>query len=250
MIRTGNPTLSDKVFTGASATSSRGGERTSSGVMTLEGTVNKTLLSIAITMACAYWTWFNGLNPGFMIGCVIAGAIVALVLVFKQNLAPVLTPVYAAVEGLVLGQLSAFAELQVPGVVFQAVSLTFGTLFCLLIAYKSGWIRASENFKLGIVAATGAIALFYLISMILQLFGMQMSFLHDSSPLSIGISLVVVVVAALNLVLDFDFIENAARRGNVPKYMEWYGAFGLLVTLIWLYMEILRLLMKLNSRRD
>jgi uncharacterized YccA/Bax inhibitor family protein len=133
-------------------------------------------------------------------------------------------------------------------IVFQAVSLTFGTLFCLLMAYKSGLIRATENFKLGIVAATGAIMLIYVASMVLGMFGVNMPFIHESGLMGIGFSLVVVVVAALNLVLDFDFIENATAQGNAPKYMEWVGAFGLLVTLIWLYLEMLRLLSKLQSR--
>ena len=132
---------------------------------------------------------------------------------------------------------------------FLAVSLTFGTLLALIIAYKSKLIPVTENFKLGLVAATGGICAVYLISMGLRLFGINISFLHDSSMLSIGISCFVVVVAALNLVLDFDFIENGARSQNLPKYMEWYAAFGLLVTLIWLYIEILHLLTKLNSRK-
>ena len=155
----------------------------------------------------------------------------------------------AALEGLALGAVSLMAEMHFEGIVFQAVSLTFGTLFALLMAYKSGYIKATENFKLGVVAATGAIFIVYMLSFVLRLFGVQMSFMHDSSMLSIGISVVVVVVAALNLVLDFDFIENAANSRRAPKYMEWYGAFGLLVTLVWLYLEILRLLMKMNSRR-
>jgi uncharacterized YccA/Bax inhibitor family protein len=139
------------------------------------------------------------------------------------------------------------AEAQLPGIVIQAVGLTFGTCLALLLAYKSGMIRASENFKLGVVAATGGIALFYLLSLILGLFGVRISFLYQSGPLGIAFSLFVVVIAALNLVLDFDFIEQGAGAG-APRYMEWYAAFGLMVTLIWLYLEILRLLMKLRSR--
>ena len=138
-------------------------------------------------------------------------------------------------------------EMRFPGIVMQAVGLTFGTLAALLVAYRSGLIRATENFKLGVVAATGGIALLYLANIVMGFFGKSMPFIHDSGWLGIGFSAVVVVIAALNLVLDFDFIENGVEQG-APKYMEWYAAFGLLVTLIWLYLEILRLLSKLQSR--
>jgi len=241
MMRTANPALNDKVFQGMHSSAS-------TEVMTLSGTVNKTAFSLLITIAAAYWSWQHPAMGAYYIPFILAGLVVALIITFKKTLAPCLTPVYAIVEGLALGSISLFAETMYPGIVFQAVSLTFGTLFCLLMAYKSGWIKATENFKLGVVAATGAIFFVYLLSFILSFFGVSMSFMHDSSPLSIGISVVIVVVAALNLVLDFDFIENAAESGQVPKYMEWYGAFGLLVTLIWLYIEILRLLMKLQAR--
>ena len=150
-------------------------------------------------------------------------------------------------EGLFLGGISAIFEAQFSGIVIQAVGLTFGTLFCLLMVYKSGLIKATENFKLGIASATGAIFLVYLVSMILGFFGVQMPFIHESGIIGIGFSIFVVVIAALNLVLDFDFIENGSQMG-APKYMEWYAAFGLMVTLVWLYIEILRLLTKLRSR--
>jgi uncharacterized YccA/Bax inhibitor family protein len=157
-------------------------------------------------------------------------------------------PIYALLEGLFLGGISAIFEAQYPGIVIQAVSLTFGTLFCLLLAYRSGIIKVTENFKLGVAAATGGIALIYLATLVLGLFGVRMPFIHESGLIGIGFSLFVVVIAALNLVLDFDFIESGAKSG-APKYMEWYAAFGLMVTLIWLYIEILRLLAKLRSRR-
>jgi uncharacterized YccA/Bax inhibitor family protein len=181
------------------------------------------------------------------IGGAIAGFVIALVTVFKKNWAAVTAPLYALAEGLFLGGLSAIFESMYPGIVIQAVSLTFGTLVCLLLAYRSGMIKATENFKLGIVAATGAIGLIYLVTMGLGLFGIRMPFIHESGIVGIGFSLFVVVIAALNLVLDFDFIENGAAQG-APKYMEWFAAFGLMVTLIWLYVEILRLLSKLRSR--
>jgi uncharacterized YccA/Bax inhibitor family protein len=177
----------------------------------------------------------------------IGGLIAALVTIFKKSWAGITTPLYALFEGLVLGGLSAIFEAQFPGIVLQAVGLTFGTLFCLLLAYSTRLIRATENFKLGVVAATGAIALIYLASFVLRLFGINIPYIHDGGLIGIAFSLFVVVVAALNLVLDFDFIESGAANG-APKYMEWYGAFGLMVTLIWLYIEMLRLLSKLRSR--
>src|SRR5690606_37262000 len=170
-----------------------------------------------------------------------------LVTVFKKQWAPVTAPMYALVEGLFLGAISAMFNHLYEGIVMQAVLLTFGTLFALLLAYRSGLVRATENFKLGVVAATGGVMLVYLASIALGLFGINMPMIHESGIVGIGFSLVVVVLAALNLVLDFDFIESGVEQG-APKYMEWYGAFGLMVTLVWLYVEFLRLLAKLQSR--
>ena len=156
-------------------------------------------------------------------------------------------PLYALAEGLFLGGVSSLFEARFPGIVMQAVLLTFGTLFALLMAYRSGLVRATENFKLGVVAATGGIALVYLATIVLGFFGIGIPYIHESGLVGIGFSLFVVVVAALNLVLDFDFIETGVEQG-APKYMEWYGAFGLMVTRVWLYIEFLRLLAKLQSR--
>jgi uncharacterized YccA/Bax inhibitor family protein len=169
------------------------------------------------------------------------------VTVFKKSRAGVTAPIYALLEGLLLGGLSAIFEAQYPGIVIQAVGLTFGTLFCLLVAYTSRMIKVTQNFRLGVFAATGGIALFYLASMVLGFFGIHIPYIHEGGLIGIGFSLFIVVIAALNLVLDFDFIEQAAAQG-APRYMEWYGAFGLIVTLVWLYIEILRLLSKLRSR--
>ncbi len=177
----------------------------------------------------------------------IGGFVVALVTIFKQTWAPVTAPLYALLEGLVIGGVSTIFEAQFPGIVIQAAGLTLGTCLALLLAYKSRLIRATENFKMGVVAATGGIALFYLITLVLGFFGIRIPLLYSNGWMGIGFSLFVVVIAALNLVLDFDFIEQGAARG-APKYMEWYGAFGLMVTLIWLYLEMLRLLAKLRSR--
>ena len=183
-----------------------------------------------------------------MIGGALGGFVVALVTVFKKTWAPLSAPVYALLEGLFLGGISAVFERSYPGIAVQAISLTFAVMFVMLLAYKFGVIRATRGFKLGVIAATGGIALVYVVNMVMSLFfHTNMAFLYSSTPLGIGISLVIVVIAALNLIIDFDMIETAARMG-APKYMEWYGAFGLMVTLVWLYLEILRLLGKARNR--
>lgn len=243
-MRSGNPALNDSAFN----VPAYGEER-----MTVNGTVRKTAGLLVLALMTAMWTWgrfMQSNDPGSVMLYVwvgaIGGFIVAMVTVFKKNFSPITAPIYALLEGLVIGGLSAIFEAQFPGIVMQAVALTFGTLACLLIAYRSGLIRATENFKLGVVSATGGIALIYLASIVLSFFGIRIPFIHEGGVAGILFSLFVVTIAALNLVLDFDFIETAAER-NTPKYMEWYGAFGLIVTLIWLYLEILRLLAK--SRR-
>lgn len=219
--------------------------------MTIYGTVNKTAALLFLAVCSSAYTW-NLVDRGanvmpWMAGGALGGLVVALVTVFKRTWAPITAPMYALLEGLFLGGLSATLAARFEGIVFQAVMLTFGTLFSLLLAYRSGLIRATENFKLGVVAATGAIFLIYLAGWILSFFGKSIPFIHQSGWIGIGFSLAVVVIAALNLVLDFDFIEQGAAQG-APRYMEWYAAFGLMVTLIWLYIEILRLLSKLRSR--
>jgi len=248
ILRTANPALSQKTFTGLEYSGSN------ETAMTVQGTVNKTALLLACTSMSALYTWnlfFETKNPAAVLPYTMAGAIggfiVALVTVFKKTWSPITAPIYAVLEGLLLGGISAIFEMQFKGVVVQAVGLTFGTLFCLLMAYTSGLIKVTENFKLGVAAATGGICLLYFITMLLGFFGVRMPYIHESGMIGIGFSLFVVVIAALNLVLDFDFIENGAADG-APKYMEWYGAFGLLVTLVWLYIEILRLLSKLRNR--
>lgn len=247
MMRTANPALNDKTFqtTGMVAAAD---------AMTINGTVNKTGLMLLLLIASAAYTWSQFLAGDvesmtmWMLVGIVGGLIVAFVTVFKKTWAPVTAPLYAVLEGFALGGISVVLEDAFPGIVIQAVALTFGTAGCLLIAYKSGVIKATENFKLGVFAATGGIALIYLVGWILSLFGTAIPYIHENGLIGIGFSLFVVVIAALNLVLDFDFIEKGAEQG-APKFMEWYAAFGLLVTLIWLYIEILRLLSKLNSRR-
>jgi uncharacterized YccA/Bax inhibitor family protein len=253
MMRSGNPVLNDRTF-------ARHVDLTGEDRMTLMGTVHKTafLLILLVATASATWKMVMTVNAegqlvaapglyGYMIGGAIGGLIFALITAFKPKWAPVTAPIYAALQGLFIGAISAFAESRFPGIVLQAVGLTFGTLFALLGAYRSGLIKATENFKLGVCAATGGIMLIYMATFILGMLGVQIPFIHGSGLFGIGFSAFVVVIAALNLVLDFDFIENGADNG-APKYMEWVGAFGLMVTLVWLYIEILHLLMKLRSR--
>jgi uncharacterized YccA/Bax inhibitor family protein len=243
-MRTSNPTLNAKTF-------ERFGPVAAGEGMTIEGTVHRAAFLLLVLVATATWTWMETYTgspvQGYLWGGLIGGFVVALITIFKPSLAPFTAPVYAALEGLALGALSAIFEGRYPGIVIQAVALTFGTLVALLLAYRSGLIPVTQNFRLGIVAATGGIAIFYVVAMGLSFFGVRIAFLHEGSLLGIGFSVFVVVIAALNLVLDFDFIEKGAEHG-APKYMEWYGAFGLMVTLIWLYLEILRLLSKLRSR--
>lgn len=247
-MRTANPALNSNTFENFRLAGLR------EDVMSIQGTVNKTVWLFLLTLIAASWTWTLYLTAAsvdavmpWVIGGVVGGLIAAIVTVVKKNWAAVTAPIYSILEGLFLGGLSSILEAQFPGIVIQAVGLTFGILFFLLMVYKTGLIKASENFKLGVAAATGGIFLIYLVSIILGFFGGTIPYIHESGLIGIGFSLFVVVIAALNLVLDFDFIESGAASG-APKFMEWYAAFGLMVTLVWLYIEILILLVKLRSR--
>jgi uncharacterized YccA/Bax inhibitor family protein len=254
-MRSGNPILKESTFLDLSSGTVYPG---SANAMTLNGTVNKTGLLLLLLVLTAAFSWSQAvvqtpggpqLAPGAMIyilGGALGGFVLAMITYFKREWSPVLAPAYALVEGLFLGAISAFFEARFPGIVMQAVMLTFGTLFSLLFAYRSGLIKATENFKLGVTAATGGIFLIYLASFLLGLFGINVPYIHESGIIGIGFSLFVVVIAALNLVLDFDFIESGVEAG-APKYMEWFAAFGLMVTLVWLYIEFLRLLAKLRD---
>ena len=232
----------------------------SSDVMTVNGTINKTALMLLLVIASAVFTWnkfFDAIavNPEagsaavapWVAAGAIGGLITALITVFRPKSSAISAPIYAIFEGLLLGGISAIFNHMYEGIVMRAVMLTLAVFMMMLFLYRSGIIKVTRKFMMGVFAATAGIALVYLISFIGGFFGMNTSFLYGNSNLSIGISLVIVAVAALNLVLDFSFIENASAQG-APKYMEWYGAFGLMVTLIWLYLEILRLLAKLASR--
>ncbi len=249
-MRSGNPVLNEKVFS-QSASYDR------SQAMTIQGAVGKTLILLFLTVAIALTVWDQLLKPeslssGILMPAVavsgILGFIVAIVTSFKKEWSPVTAPIYAALQGVFLGVMTCLLNKSYPGIAVEAVALTFGVMFCLLAAYQAGFIRATPTFMKVIVSATMAIMLFYVLSMVLGIFGIQMPMIHSNSGMGIAFSFVVVIVAALNLVLDFNLIEQGAPEG-APKYMEWYSAFALLVTLIWLYVEILRLLAKLNNRR-
>ena len=246
VMRTSNPALNAKTFADVR-------RDPNAPPMTLEGTVNKTAFLLFLVVVPAAWVWSQvRLDPAVATQWILIGAIggfvVALTTIFKKEWSPVTAPIYAALEGLALGGLSSVLEVKYPGIAMQSVALTFATLAAMLVAYRSGLIQATEKFKLGVAAATGAIAIYYVIGFIMSLFGAAMPFLQGNSTASIVVSGVIVVIAALNLILDFDFIETGVQ-GGAPKYLEWYGAFGLMVTLIWLYLEILRLLAKARSRR-
>jgi len=222
--------------------------------MTVNGTIHKTGILLLCVLGTSMWTWNRFYADGIeavsgliMVGA-IGGLIMALVTTFKKEWAPFTSPVYALLEGLALGGISAITELRFPGIAVQAVMLTFGTCFCMLLLYRTGVVRATDKFKTGIFAATGGIALIYLASFVMGFLGIQIPGIFSNGLIGIGFSLVVVTIAALNLILDFDFIEQGAANG-VPKHLEWFAAFGLMVTLIWLYLELLRLLSKLRSRR-
>ncbi|MGD0829407.1 MAG: Bax inhibitor-1/YccA family protein [Terracidiphilus sp.] len=253
LMKTSNPALSDKTFENLSG-ARYGGFVDESTQMTLNGTVNKTGILLLCALGTAVYTWrlflqsrdMADVAPWMILG-VFGGLIFAIITIFKKEWSPVTAPIYALLEGLVLGGISAMLETHYPGIAMQAVGLTFGTLFVLLLAYRSGLIPVTQKLRMGIVAATGGIALFYLSEMLLGLFGIQFTSINGSGLIGIGFSLFVVAIATLNLVLDFDFIEHGVQAG-APKYMEWYGAFGIIVTLVWLYLEILRLLSKLNRR--
>jgi uncharacterized YccA/Bax inhibitor family protein len=248
-MRSSNPALLSNVFSGFGLVSE-------DNIMTVRGTVNKTIILLLLVALPAAWIWRSfviaGHNPAavqtWMFVGLIGGLIFSFVTIFKREWAPFTAPIYAVLEGLFLGGISAIFNQAYPGIVLQAVSLSIATLLVMLVAYQTGWIQATNRFKLGVVAATGGIAIVYLVAMVLGFFGVNVSFITGSSLISILFSGFVVVIAALNFVIDFDFIDQGARRG-VPQYMEWYGAFALMVTLIWLYIEILRLLAKINDRK-
>ena len=243
-LRSNNPILKPDAFTG---------EISAGQTMTIQGTVNRTGILLLCVVVGAAWTWGLSHSPEsevalpWTIGGAIGGLVMAFVTIFKKNWSPLTSPIYALLEGLFLGGISALFEAKYPGIAMQAISLTFGITAVMLLAYTFRVIRATPKFVLGVIIATGGVCLTYLVNMVMVVFfHSQISVLNNGTPLAIGISILIVIIAALNLIIDFDMIERAARAG-APKYMEWYGAFGLMVTLVWLYLEVLRLLG--NTRR-
>lgn len=215
------------------------------------GTTLKSAFLLTLILLTGTFSWTMAANSGMSIVWIIGGAIVGMILaitiVFKKTWAPYLAPAYALAEGVFLGAMSFRFEMQYPGIVVQAVVLTLATLIIMLCLYAARVIQVTQFFRTCIVSATGAIALVYILSMLLRIFGIEMPYIHESGPIGIGFSFFVVGLAAFNLTLDFDLIEKGSRHG-APKYLEWYGAFALMVTLVWLYIEILRLLAKLRRR--
>jgi uncharacterized YccA/Bax inhibitor family protein len=245
LFKTSNPALNENTFQDRVAVA---GE-----AMTLQGTVNKTGALLVCVVGTAAWTWgiAHSQTPQaalpWMLGGLIAGFVFALVTIFKKAWSPITAPIYALCEGLVLGGISALLERTYPGIAIQAMGLTFGVTAVMLVLYRSGILRATPKFTVGVVAATGGIFLVYMVDLVLGIFGRHVPLLNSSGPLGIGLSVVIVIIAALNLILDFDFVETGVHA-RAPKYMEWYGAFGIMVTLVWMYLEILRLLAKMRER--
>lgn len=242
-MNSGNPMLGENRFRAIAET------RGDTAPMTFNGALNKTAMLFLILLLGAAWTWADvsaAAAPGFsgkMIIGLVGGLVLALVTVFKMEWARYTAPAYAFLEGMFLGGLSAYFDFMYPGIVIPAVVLTFGIMVGMLVTYRAGLIPVTQKFRVGVVAATGGIAVFYLIAMGLGFFGIQIPFLFEGGLFGIGFSLFVIVIATLNLVLDFDMIDRMSSAG-MPRHMEWYGAFALMVTLIWLYIEILRLLAK------
>ncbi|MGH7538469.1 MAG: Bax inhibitor-1/YccA family protein [Gemmatimonadales bacterium] len=245
-----NPVLNDKVFQRAE----RMAQTAAGETMSVEGSINKSAFLLLLVVGAAAWVWtryFQTLDPTtvmpYLWGGLIVGLVAALVTIFLPTWARISAPVYALAQGLAVGAISAFYEQQLKGIVVQAIGLTFGVLAVMLFAYRTGLIKVTDRFRLIVVAATGGIALLYLVSIVLSFFNISIPFIHQGGTFGIIFSLVVVGIAAMNLALDFDFITRGVEHG-APKFLEWYAAFGLMVTLIWLYLEILRLLAKLRRR--
>jgi uncharacterized YccA/Bax inhibitor family protein len=251
LFKSGNPTLSEKRFRDTVLDS----VITDENAMTVRGTLQKFGFLFLMTMGTAFYSWKEYSEGGnvmpLIIGGAIGGLVIAIVLMFKKEWSPYLAPLYGLCEGLFVGAISAYYNFAfadaAPNIVINAVGLTFGTAIAMYLLYSFRIIQATQKFKAIVMTATAGIAIFYLLTFVLGFFGIQIPFLHEGSLMGIGFSVLVVAIAALNLILDFDMIEQGAALG-APKYMEWYGAFGLLVTIVWLYLEILRLLSKLSSR--
>jgi uncharacterized YccA/Bax inhibitor family protein len=245
-MNTSNPTLSPRVFTGNGVAV---GEP-----MTLQGAINKTFYLVFFVLLAALYTWGKAqsdptIASGWAIGGGLVGLIFCIITCFKPQWSAITGSIYAIAEGLFLGAISAVYEAQFHGIVLQAVMLTIGVLLAMLGLYTTRIIQPTQKFMMGVFAATAGIALVYLVTIVLGFFHINVPFIHSNGLMGIGFSVFVVIIAALNLIIDFGVIEQGVAA-RAPKYMEWYSGFGLLVTLVWLYLEILRLLSKLASRRD
>ncbi len=241
MFKSSNPILSERILEGVRSIGDRNGS------MTADGTINKSILLFLLLIGVSALAWSHP-NPIYTGVGIFGGLILAIITVFKKEWSPITAPLYTIFEGLFLGAISVYFEMLYTGIVLKAISLTFAVFFSMFFLYKSKVIAVNDKFRIAIFAATSAIAIVYIVNMVLRFFGTSIPFVHEGGVIGIGFSLIVVGIAALNLILDFDFIDNASQQ-NLPKYMEWYGAFGLMVTLIWLYLEIIRLLSKILSRR-
>ena len=248
LFKSGNPALDKETFLGFA------GAEDASQSMTLQGTVNKTAILLLLVLASALVPWqlhskthdFESMLTEFWLS-LLGAALIGFWLAHNKDHAAFLAPLYAILEGFVLGILSALLEVRYQGIIIESLILTFGIAGSLLVMYTLEWIKPTENFKLIVASATAGIAVYYLISMVLQIFGMDVPLVNDNNFTGILFSLLVVVIASMNFVVDFDFIEEGVRQ-RCPKYMEWYGAFGIMVTIIWLYIEVLRLLAKSRRR--
>jgi len=244
-----NPVFNEKSIDKAGTVDSLGGDQlishTDSNVMTINGAVNKTLMLFGLLLISSFLGYVNP-NQIFLWGGMLGGAAIAAFASFKPHLSPVLAPIYAMVKGVFVGSASALFAVAYDGIILQAVTLTFGALLAMLVLYRSGLVTVTKKFRSGVLMATGAIMFVYLISIIGHFVGFDVPYIHDSSPLGIGISVVIIAVACMNLLLNFDLFEKA-EQNRAPKYMEWMAGLGLLVTLVWLYIEMLRILAKLQS---
>lgn len=241
MIRSANPVISEEVFQQSASQPYAAQER-----MTLSGTINKIGILFLILLVGASAGWYMP-SPLFIWGGAIGGFIVAMITIFKKEWAPITAPIYSLLEGLFLGAISIMYAQMYDGIVYNAVILTIGVFAAMLMIYRSGLIKVTQRFRMGILAATGGVALVYIASLVLGFFGFEVGLVTGTGMFGIGFSLLVIVIAALNLVLDFDLIQKGVEA-KAPLYFEWFAAFGLIITLIWLYIEMLRLLAKLQRR--
>ncbi|TVR82439.1 MAG: Bax inhibitor-1/YccA family protein [Saprospirales bacterium] len=242
LFQSSNPVLSDSVFQREAAAETISERKT----MTREGAINKSILLFLILLGSSGIGWIYA-NPVFLFGGMIVGLITVLIAVFKPKTSPIAAPIYALVKGLFVGTVSAMYASAFGGIIFHAVTLTFTILFVMLFIYKTGVIKVTSKFRTGVVMATFSVFIIYAISWVLLLFGIQVPMIHEGGWMAIGFSLVVIGIASMNLLLDFDNFDKGAEQG-APAYMEWFVSMGLLITLVWLYIEILRLLAILQGR--